>query len=189
MNGAHKLDFVTDANGNVSYWATDAEPPVFIFQRVSGLHTLGSVKLGGTLALLFTFLALLVWFGGWLIRRHYKLRLELLPQQRRSRLWSRFGVLVWFVTLSGWLALLITMGSDPSLLLGGTASPWMYVLYVLGVLALAGVVLIVLHAARCWIAPRRGRWVLLGETVLALSAIYLGWLIVAFGMISFNVRF
>jgi hypothetical protein len=38
-------------------------------------------------------------------------------------------------------------------------------------------------------APRRGRWVLLGETLLALAAIYLAWLIVALRMISFNVRF
>jgi hypothetical protein len=57
------------------------------------------------------------------------------------------------------------------------------------VLALVGVLLIVIHAVRSWMAPRRSRWVLLGETLLALSAIYLAWLIVAFRMISFNVRF
>ena len=189
VNGSHKLDFVTGANGNISYWATDAEPPVFIFQRAHGLHTLGSVKLWGTLTLLLTFLALLVWFGGWLIRRHYKLRLELLPPQRRSRLWSRLSVLVLFGTLLGWLILLMAMGANPYLLLSGTAAPWMYVLYVLGVLALIGVLLIVIHAVRSWMAPRRTRWVLLGETLLALAAIYLAWLIVAFGMVSFNVRF
>ena len=189
VNGSHKLDFVTDANGNISYWATDAEVPVMIFQRVNGLHTLGSVKLWGTLGLLFAFLALLVWFSGWLIRRHYKLRLELLPQQRRSRLWSRLGVLVLFGTLLGWLILLIAMGANPYMLLSGTAATWMYVLYVLGVLALIGVLLIVIHAVRSWMAPRRTGWVRLGETLLALVAIYLAWLIVAFGMVSFNVRF
>ncbi|MEO8997966.1 MAG: serine hydrolase domain-containing protein [Rhodanobacter sp.] len=189
VNGAHKLDFVTDANGNISYWTTDAAPPVFIFQRVSGLHTLGSVKLWGTLALLFTFLTLLVWFSGWLIRRHYKLRLELLPQRLRSRLWSRLGVLVLFATLLGWLLLLISMGSNPSLLLGGTATPWMYVLYALGVLSLVGVLLILIHTVRSWMAPQRSRWVLLGETLLAFCAVYLAWLIVAFGMISFSTRF
>ncbi|MEP7185266.1 MAG: serine hydrolase [Rhodanobacter sp.] len=189
VNGAHKLDFVTDANGDISYWATDAEPPVFIFQRVNGLRTLGSVKIWGTLGMLFAFLALLIWFSGWLIRRHYELRLELSPQQRRSRLWSRLGVLALFVTLLGWLVLLITMGSVPSLLLGGTAGPWMYLLYVLGVLALLGTLLIVMHTVRSWMAPRRTRWVLLGETLLAFFAVYLAWLIVAFGMISFSTRF
>jgi CubicO group peptidase (beta-lactamase class C family) len=189
VNGAHKLDFVTDANGDISYWATDAEVPVMIFQRVNGLRALGSVKLWGTLGLLFTFLALMVWFCGWLIRRHYRLRLQLLPQQRRSRLWSRLGVLVLFGTLLSWLILLMAMGVNPYLLLGGTAVPWMFLLYVLGVLSLVGVLLIVIHTVRSWMAPRRTRWVLLGETLLALFAVYLAWLIVAFGMISFSSRF
>jgi CubicO group peptidase (beta-lactamase class C family) len=189
VNGEHKLDFVTDANGEISYWATNAEVPVMIFQRVNGLRTLGSVKLAGTLGLFSLFLALLIWFGGWLVRRHYKLQLALAPQQRRARLWSRLGVLDLFVTLLGWLTLLVLMGSYPSLLLAGTAAPWMYLLYVLGVLALVGTVLIVINTVRSWMAPRRSGWVLLGETLLAFSAIYLAWLIVAFGMISFSTRF
>ena len=148
VNGSHKLDFVADLNGNLRYWATDAQVPVLIFQRVNGLHTLGSVKLWGTMALLFLLATLVSWFIAWWIRRHYKRRLELLPQQRRSRLWSRLGVLMLFATLLGWLLLLIAMGGNPSLLLEGTAVPWMYLLYVLGVLALVGVLLIQLRT-RC----------------------------------------
>jgi len=189
VNGSHKLDFVTDANGKVSYWATNVQVPVMIFMRVNGLHTLGSMKLWGTLGLLVLFLALLVWFCGWLVRRHYKLQLELLPQQRRSRLGSRLGVLVLFLTLLGWLILITAMSANPYLLLSGGAVPWMYVLYVLGVLALLGVLLIVIHYVRSWMAPRRRAWVLLGETLIALSAIYFGWLIVALGMIGFSTRF
>ena len=189
VNGSARLDFITDANGKISYWATDGEVPVMIFLRVNGLHTLGSMKLLGTLALLTTFLALLVWFAGWLVRRHYKRVLELSPPQRLSRLWSRLGTLVLLITMLGWLILMIAMAVDQSLLLDGTATPWMYLLYALGVLALVGVLLIVIHSVRSWMAPRRGRWVLLGETLLALSAIYLAWLIVALRMISFNVRF
>ncbi|MEO8809582.1 MAG: serine hydrolase domain-containing protein [Rhodanobacter sp.] len=189
VNGAHKLDFIADANGNIQYWATDTEVPVMIFQRVNGLYTLGSIKLWGTLGLLLIFCTLLVWFAGWLIRRHYRLRLELLPAQRRSRLWSRLGVLVLFATLLGWLILLMAMGSNPYMLLGGTAVPWMYLLYVLGVLSLIGVLLIVINTVRCWMAPRRSGWVLLGESLLAIFAVYFAWLIVAFGMISFSARF
>jgi CubicO group peptidase (beta-lactamase class C family) len=189
VNGSARLDFITDAKGRISYWTTDEEVPVMIFLRVNGLRTLGSVKLLGTLALLTTFLALLIWFGGWLIRRHYTRVLELSRQQRRSRLWGRLGTLMLFTTLLGWLILMIAIGSSPSLLLEGTAAPWMYVLYVLGLLALVGVLLIVVHTVRSWMTPRRGRWVLLGETLLAFSAVYLAWLIVAFRMISFSVRF
>jgi hypothetical protein len=75
------------------------------------------------------------------------------------------------------------------MLLQGTMTPWLYLLYVLGVLALLGALAVVVHAVRCWMAPRRGRWVLAGETLLALAAIYLSWFIVAFGLISFSVRY
>ena len=189
VNGSHKLDFIADSKGNILYWATDAEVPVMIFQRVNGLQALGSIKLWGTLALLVIFCALLIWFAGWLIRRRYRRQLDLLPPQRRFRLASRLGALVLFVTLVGWLLLLVAMSANPYLLLSGTAVPWMYVLYVLGVLSLFGAVLIVIHTVRCWMAPRRSGWVLLGETLLAICAIYLGWLIIAFGMVSFSARF
>ena len=189
VNGSHKLDFVADANGTIRYWATDVQVPVLIFQRVNGLHTLGSVKLWGTITLLFLLATLGTWSIAWWVRRHYKQRLELLPQQRRSRLWSRLGVLMLFATLLGWLLLLMLMGKNPSLLLAGTAVPWLYLLYVLGVPALVGVLLIVSHAVRSWMATRRGFWVLMGETLLAVSAVYLAWLILAFGMVSFSVRF
>lgn len=71
-----------------------------------------------------------------------------------------------FVTLLGWVLLLIAMGGNPSLLLEGTAVPCMYLLYVMGVLALAGALLIVIHGVRSWMAPRRGGWAVLGETLL-----------------------
>jgi CubicO group peptidase (beta-lactamase class C family) len=189
VNGSARLDFITDGNGKITYWATDGEVPVMVFLRKNGLYTLGSIKLFGSLALVFVLLTLLVWLAGRLIRRHYKLTLELAPRERRSRLWSRLGTLTLFVALLGWLLLVVAIASDSSLLLEGTAAPWMVPLYVLGVLALVGVIPVVYHTVRCWMAPRRGRWVLLGETLLALSAVYLGWLIVALRMISFNTRF
>jgi CubicO group peptidase (beta-lactamase class C family) len=189
VNGSHKLDFIANKDGSISYWATNLEVPVFIFQRVNGMRALGSVKLWGTLALLFTVATLLTWFIAFWVRRHYRRRLDLLLPQRRSRLCARLGVVVLVATLLGWLALIMSISADAALLLEGTAAPWMYVLYVLGVLALVGVLLIVIHAVRCWMTPRRGRWVLLGETLLAVCALYLAWLIVAFGMVSFSVRF
>jgi hypothetical protein len=74
-------------------------------------------------------------------------------------------------------------------LVQGTITPWLYVLYVLGVMGLIGAVAVVVHAVRSWMAPRRGRWVLVGESLLALSAIYLAWFILVFGLVSFSARY
>lgn len=187
VDGPYRLDFVADANGNIQYWASDSLPPVMIFQSVTGLRALGSIELWGTLALLLLLGALLGWLCGWLVRRHYGRRLELDAGRRRSRLYSRLGVLVLFVTMLGWLGLMVAISADQTILLEGGATPWMYLLYVLGVLALLGVLAIVIHTVRSWMKPRRGRWVLLGESLLALAAIYLAWLILALGMVSFKV--
>jgi CubicO group peptidase (beta-lactamase class C family) len=189
VNGPHHLDFVTDEQGAIRYWATDAEPPVFVFQRVSAAKSLGALKLWISLALVFVLATLLSWLSGWLVRRHYARRLELTDAQHRTRLWSRLGTSVLFAAFIGWLILLVAASADQGLLLEGKATPWMYLLYVLGVLALLGVLAIVFHTVSCWRTPRRGRWVLLGETLLAFAAIYLAWIILVFGMITFNVRF
>jgi hypothetical protein len=57
------------------------------------------------------------------------------------------------------------------------------------VFGLLGALAVLVHAVRAWMEPRRGRWVLAGETLLALAAIYLAWFIVVFGLVSFNARF
>jgi hypothetical protein len=189
VNGKSQLAFVADANGGIRYWASDAEVPVFVFERVPAAKSMGTVGplMGLSMAVLLA--TLLTWFAGWWVRRHYGRTLALSDRQRRTRLLSRLGVLALAIVVTGWLSFLGIMSADESLLLDGSGAPWLYLLYVLGVLGLLGVLAIVLHAVRSWMVPRRGRWVLAGETLLALAAIYLAWFIVAFGMVSFNVRF
>lgn len=190
VNGSRKLSFVTDAQGDIRYWATDAEPPVFVFQPVTGLKALGSVRWLASLACLTVLVTLVLWPLGWAVRRHYRRPLALTATQRRTRLLSRLGALALFVGVFGWLLLLVVLSATNAVpLVQGTITPWLYVLYVLGVIGLIGAVAVVVHSVRAWIAPRRGRWVLLGEALLALAAIYLAWFIVVFGLVSFSARY
>jgi len=189
VNGDAHLKFVADAQGNISYWATDVEAPVFVFQRVSGARAMGSVSLWASVSFAVVIVGLLTWFiGGW-VRRHYRRPLMLTDAQLRSRLFSRLGALALFVVMAGWLGLLAALSVSEDIVLQGRATPWLYLLYVLGVIGVLGAVAVVVHAVRSWLAPRRSRWVLAGETVLALAAIYLVWFILAFGLISFSTRY
>jgi len=190
VNGIRKLKFVTDAQGAIRYWATDAEPPVFVFQTASGFKSLGSVRLLAGLSFLILLVALIGWPVGWGVRRHYRHRLELTPAQRRSRTLSRLGILALFSVLLGWLVLMVVLTATNAVpLVQGTITPWLYVLYVLGVVGLIGAIAVVVHGVRAWMAPRRSRWVRFGETLLALVAIYLAWFIVVFGLVSFSARY
>lgn len=189
VNGKSQLAFVTDAQGGIRYWASDAEVPVFVFERVSAARSMGTVGPLMGLSIVVLLATLLSWFVGWWVRRHYGRTLALSDRQRRTRLLSRLGVLALAIVVIGWLSFLGIMSADESLLLDGSGAPWLYLLYVLGVFGLLGALAVVVHAVQAWMTPRRSRWVLAGETLLALAAIYLAWFIVAFGLVSFNVRF
>ncbi|RDS83725.1 class A beta-lactamase-related serine hydrolase [Dyella monticola] len=189
INGPDKLAFVTNADGSIDYWATDYLPGVEVFQRVPGFKSLGSVGLWLVLALVVVLVTLLIWLiGGW-VRRHYRTSLELPRALHRTRRWSRLGALALLVDLVGWLLLLTAAAVDENVLLHGSATPWMYVLYVLGVIALSGVIAILVHTWRNWRPSQRSVLVRVSETLLALAAIYLAWFILAFGLVSFNVRY
>ena len=188
VNGQALLDFVADTQGHVLYFAT-SENPASIMQRMPDRlspATFGPL-LGITLAILLA--TLLIWFGGWLVRRRYGRSLELTRTQRIARRLSRLGVLACVATMFGWFLFVAVISANELLLVRGGLTPWMLLLYAIGVLALLGVLAVIANAAIAWVAPRRGRWVRAGEILLALAAIYLAWFIVAFGLVSFNVRF
>ncbi|MGN6789128.1 MAG: serine hydrolase domain-containing protein [Rhodanobacteraceae bacterium] len=188
VHGQALLDFVTDAHGNVLYWAA-GDIPVLVYQRLPSRMGMGTVGPLLAAAMVIALAALLIWFGGWRIRRHYDGTLALTRAQSTTRLLSRLGVLAAIVAVFGWLLLVVAVSANEMLLVRGGLASWMYVLFALGVLALAGALAAIAHAVHAWRAPRRSLWVRGGEALLALAMIYLGWFIVAFGLLSFDVRF
>jgi CubicO group peptidase (beta-lactamase class C family) len=188
VHGQSLLDFVTDAQGRVLYWAA-GDIPVLVYQRLPSRMGMGTVGPLLAAAVAIALATLLTWFGGWRIRRHYDGALALTRAQSVTRLWSRLGALAAVVAVFGWFLLLVAVSANELLLVRGGLATWMFVLDALGVLALAGTLAAVANAAQAWRVARRSRWVRAGECLLALAMIYLAWFIVAFGLISFNVRF
>lgn len=189
VNGQDKLAFVSNPDGSIRYWATDYLPGVEVFQRVPGYKSLGSAGVLMAIAIVVMLVTMLIWFVGWLIRRHYRRSLDLSPTLLRTRLLSRLGTLAMLVSVLGWVALLVAAGIDENVLLHGSATPWMVLLYVLGVIALFGATAIVVHTWRNWRPAERSRWVRVGEILLALAALYLFWFILAFGLVSFSTSY
>ncbi|MDE2053521.1 MAG: beta-lactamase family protein [Xanthomonadaceae bacterium] len=188
VDGQALLDFVADARGRILYLAT-SENPTSILQRMPArLNPAMFMPLLG-IALAILLATLLIWLGGWLIRRHYGGILVLSRVQRATRRLSRLGVLVCITTVFGWFLFIVAISANELLLVRGALTPWMYLLYAMGVPALIGALAVIANAAIAWFAPRRSRRVRVGEIFLALAMIYLAWFIVVFGLVSFNVRF
>ncbi|TBR40387.1 MULTISPECIES: serine hydrolase [Dyella] len=189
VNGTDRLVFVPDDHGAIRYFTTDYLPAITVFQRIPASRSMGAVGPWLGLSVVTVLIAVLCWFIAPFVRRHYRTKLDLVPATRISRRWSRMGALFLLATMLGWFALVAAMGANVKLLLHGTAAPWMTFLYVLGCAALLGVIAIVVHAARQWRDRARSRLVRVGDTWLALAAIYLGWFLVVFGLVSFNTHF
>ncbi len=69
VDGQAHLKFVADSSGHILYWTSDDFIPVFVFTRVDGLKTMGSIK---TLLLCFVaiiVISLLIRLGGWIARQ------------------------------------------------------------------------------------------------------------------------
>ena len=184
IGGQTHTRFVTDADGNVSYWISDDFLPVFIFQRVNGLMQLSHLKImaGGALAIVL--LTIAIWFGGWIARRHFKTTLEISPEAARWRLASRVGVLLVLAMLGGWIGLFSALSGS-----GGDVTTFMGVLYVLGVLAALGAVAIVIEAVLRILRGPGGLLVRGGELLLGLSGLYVLWAIYVFGFANFNFTY
>jgi CubicO group peptidase (beta-lactamase class C family) len=189
VDGPDHMVFVANADGSISYWTTDYLPAITVFQRVSGARGMGSVGPLLSLSMLVLLVTLMIWMVAPWVRRHYRATLSLPPGVHAYRRLSRLGGLVLFLTIAGWFALVAAIGANEKLLLHGLAAPWMVVLYGLGVIALVGVVAIVAHALRSLARGGRSGWVGVGEALFALAAVYLGWFMLVFGLVSFNTHF
>lgn len=185
VGGQARLKFVADRHGRIRYWISSGFPPVYVFQKVHGLKQMSDLKLmltGFCGALLLT---LAIWFGGWIVRRRFGSRLALSPLQWRLRLASRIGAVVLLAMVASWIGVIMLLIVDNDWTLNGP----MIGAYILSLLGIAGALAIVAEAAlRVWRGP--GGWLVrCGEALLGLCGLYGLWLIFAFGLANFSLRY
>jgi CubicO group peptidase (beta-lactamase class C family) len=184
-HGQTHLKFNTDEHGNVVSWTSDEFIPVEMSLRVNGMETLGSVKLLLLGTIVIFVLSLLIRLGAWIARRKLGLRLNLSRREQWIHLVARLGVILFIVTLLGW----VTVLSSEDAILSGSIVPKMQVLYTLGVLTLIGMLGVIAETVIRVMRGPGGWLVRVGEVLVALAALYVIWFFLAFGMINFVTNF
>lgn len=177
--------FGTDANGHVISWATDYFNMVSVEQRVTGLRTQGSIKVLLSLSLAVIVISLLVRLGAWIARRKLKLALNLSRNEQILHAAARIGAIAFIVALIGWPMLL----SSEAAILSPSLPGKMIVLYVIGVIAVAGSIAMIAEAVvRVQRGP--GGWLVRsGEVLVGAAALYAIWFLFAMQFVNFVTNF
>jgi len=185
VGGQTHTKFVTDDKGDIRYWISDDFLPVLVFQPVHGLQNFGLVKPMGIAFVATLVLTLIIWFGGWIARRHYRTRLEMTRNQYWWRLASRIGALLLLLMLGCWFWMFSYVFATAN----GKLDGFLTGLYILGVLAAIGAIAMLIEAL-LRIARGPGGWLVrLGEIVLGLAALYGLWGIFFYGLASFSFTY
>jgi hypothetical protein len=187
VHGQTHLGFAANADGSIR-WFVVGSMPVMVMQPVHGLQQHDWFVRLNSIAILVFVLALLVWIGGAIARKRFGRTLGLAPRQRALWVASRIGVIAQLGVVAGWL-MLLTAFSKPLGIFHTDYGGWLVLLYSIGVLGIVGGIAIVLEAG--WRIARGPGGVLcrLGETLLALCAIYGIWAIFAYGLVNFDMHF
>ncbi|HEY1710563.1 MAG TPA: serine hydrolase [Rhizomicrobium sp.] len=188
VGGQTHTKFMTDENGAISYWVSDDFFPVEEPQRVYGLTQTSVLNKLVIISIAVLALTIAIWFGGWVVRRRFGRPLEMEPRMRRLRLASRIGAVLLLAVPVGWMGFITLLSSDDNLLFGGGVPPLMILLYVIGLLSIFGALAVIAHTVlRVLNGP--GRWLVkIGETVLALVALYGIYAVLAYGLANFNTN-
>ena len=188
VNGQAHLRFVTDEAGNVKFWLSDDTIPVEVSQPVHGLGRSSMLQLLGGLFVAVIILSLGIWSGGAIIRRRFRRPLVLPPFAANLRLAARVGAIIYLLLIVGWLAFFASLtGLDA--VVSGQLDGWLIPLYVLGVLAIAGSLAMIVNAG---LRVRKGPGRALaraGELILGLAGIYGIWGVIHLGLASFLISF
>jgi CubicO group peptidase (beta-lactamase class C family) len=168
IDGPGRLGFRRDERGAVTDLLPNA--PIYVAQRVSGLRSSAVLLpiVGGSLA--FIGATLVLWPVAAMVRRRYR---RVVAPDGGTRVLHRMSR-VTCLLIAGMLGALVfpfTKVNDDIAYLGDKATPYLHVSHVLGWLACAGAVAVILAMFRFWRTPGIGWWPRLHSTLLAIAVV------------------
>src|SRR6202000_2723288 len=188
VGGQTHLKFVATKDGDIDFFQSDDFLPVEELQRVHGLAQLNLLKLLGLGTIAACSLALVVWLRGGRVRRRFGRKLEMSEGQARLRLGARLGALLYIMVIAGWIGLITAVSTNEFLLFNGGLNTWMTLLYVLGVLAIAGGIAMAANGVLRLIGGPGGCLARTGDLLLGLAGLYGIWAILYFGLANFQLN-
>jgi len=184
VHGQDLIGFHKNSNGRMEF---SIDYPFFVFERASMADNKNFNMAIIVPSLIFIALAVLFWPVGASIRWHYGTKLDLTPSEKRLRLAVRIVCIVDLLFAIGWL--IFISGTNDVTNLSRSRDPLLYLLYILGVIAAMGTLIVILHAFRSWAKTGKWIWAKLFDVALALACIGFTWFTWHWNLINFNLRY
>jgi hypothetical protein len=187
VGGHNRLAAVVE-NGEVVRWSVDGLAPFTVFERVPASMSQSWLSPAFQFSLAVFALTFLFWPLSALVRRCYKVKFKLVGEQRSSYRWVRIFAGLVLAVLGGWVLVFNAMMKDFSNM-SDVLAPWLWLLYVSGVLAFVGALLVNVWNVRI-VWRDRGRWFAkLWSLLLVFSAAVVLWGAYAYKLLAFTVDF
>jgi CubicO group peptidase (beta-lactamase class C family) len=185
VGGYDSLIFKPDADGRMQLVLPY---PFMIFQRVGFLDN-GKILLPVVgISLLIMLLTLILWFVGWLVRRHYGRKLELTPWEWKLRLAVRIVFALDLIFVAALVGLLVYMLSNFAFI-SDYGNMWVRIVQVVGVIAVLGTLVVFYNAVYAWLSKDYRIWGKLQATLFAAACLGFLWLVYAGNFLSFTSHF
>jgi CubicO group peptidase (beta-lactamase class C family) len=133
-------------------------------------------------------LTLILWPVAALVRRHYGVKLDATPAQRRLRLLLRLACVVNLVFLLAFAGFVLAGTKDIGVL-STQANGLLRLIQVVGWIAMLGSLVAIYSAIRAWLDPHRWVWTKLAETVVALACVGFLWFVLNWHLLHWSLHY
>jgi hypothetical protein len=175
-------------NGKVTAFLSDDLPQILLY-RPAPL----SMNAGWLIPALLISLGIMILTGlGWplvaLVRRNYGYRAPLVGRALQLHRATRITAWIFLVIAAGWIFIVSAVDSNLEAFNGGM-DIWMRVLQLLSLVAMVGMLLTVWNVYLTFKAPERRWWKYVWAVLVALSALFLVWLIITMKLLTVSLNY
>jgi len=169
-------------------FSTAEYAPIMFFERPAASKSGAWLLPAGIAALAALLLTTLAWPVSALVRRHYRVPAKLSAHDASAQRWMRVVATSTTLVWAGWIALIVALITDLTLL-APKSDPWLYLLQGVGVVVFVGGTLVGLWAA--WRTLRGSRSVLAKtwSALLVVALLVSLWIAAAFHLLAFGARY
>ncbi len=185
VGGQDSLIFKPDANGRMQIVVPY---PFMTFTRVGFLDNAKLILPAVGISLFVMLLTLILWFVGWLTRRHYGGRLELTAREKQLRYLVRAIFAIDLVFIIALFAIITYMSSNFDFF-SDRGNFWVRIAQIIGLIGIIGTPIILYNAFHAWTSKRYRIWGKLQATIFALASLGFLWFVYAGNLLSFTSHF